>query len=347
MNHREDFPPPFRLGPWLVQPDLNRISGDHGDSPIEPRVMQVLLCLADRPGKVWSRQALLDEVWGGSVVGEEILTRAISELRRIFADKARDPRFIETIRNHGYRLIETPQPVQEPDPVENTPAEPVPAPAPTRRKFSYTKHLLLPSVILVVLILAVFSVRSMRNSGPNTAGSNLGFASAKPLTSFPGREWHPAFSADGTRVAFVWSDPDSPDGPASNIFVKQQNAETLLQLTDSPGWVAWPTWSPDGQTVAFVQGESGAGTLSLVSSLGGAVRNLHTVSSWVEGLDFAPDGKSLLFSARGEQSGKFAIYQLNLQDLQVQKLSLDDGHRAGDFQPRYAPDGAGDRRAHC
>jgi len=305
----------------------------------------------------------LDEVWSDSVVGEEILTRAISELRRIFGDKAREPRFIETIRNHGYRLIEPPAPVgpipiplpvtspatspatspvfsPAPEPAATISPEPTTATQKTGSKFSYSKHLLLPSVIVIVLILAVYSVRNMINSGLNTAGSINGFASAKPLTSFPGREWHPAFSADGTRVAFVWSDPDSPDGPATNIFVKQQNSETLLQLTDSPGWVAWPTWSPDGQTVAFVQGESGAGTLSLVSSLGGAIRHLHPVSSWVEGVDFAPDGKSLLFASRGEQSGKYGIYQLNLQDLQVQKLPLDDGQRAGDFQPRFAPDGA-------
>jgi DNA-binding winged helix-turn-helix (wHTH) protein len=86
MNHREDFPPPFKLGPWLVQPDLNRISGPEGDNQVEPRVMQVLLLLAKRPGEVWSRQALLEEIWKDSVVGEEILTRAISELRRIFGD---------------------------------------------------------------------------------------------------------------------------------------------------------------------------------------------------------------------------------------------------------------------
>ena len=67
--------------------------------------MQVLLRLAERPGQVCSRLGLLEEVWGDAVVGEENLTRAISELRRIFGDQARKPRVIETIRNHGYRLI--------------------------------------------------------------------------------------------------------------------------------------------------------------------------------------------------------------------------------------------------
>ena len=347
MNHREEFPPSFQLGPWLVQPDLNRISGPDGDSSLEPRVMLVLLCLAKRPGEVWSRQVLLDEIWKDSIVGEEILTRAISELRRVFGDKARDPRFIETIRHHGYRLIETPQPLAkealsplsetEPEPALEAQPEAItesqPLPAVTAQKSSFKKYLI-PSLILA---LAVVVGGKMISPNPNVNQPGSTFTPAVPLTSFPGREWHPALSADGTRVAFVWS---GPEDESTDIYVKQRNSETLLRLTDTSDWVAWPTWSPDGQTVAFVQGGPGGGTLCLVPSLGGAVRSLHGVSSWVAGLDYSPDGTSLLFAARGEESGKFGIYLLNLQDLQVEKIATGGQVRAGDFQPRFSPDGA-------
>ncbi len=294
--------------------------------------MLVLLLLAKRPGDVWSRQALLDEIWKDSIVGEEILTRAISELRRAFKDKARDPFFIETIRNHGYRLIETPQLV----PVETIP-EPPAVSEPTSPKSS-PKAMLLPALAIVFVILAAVFGGKIISPGQNSVPQAATFSPAKPLTSFPGREWHPALSADGTRVAFVWS---SPEEETTNIYVKQRNSETLLRLTESSGWVAWPTWSPDGQTIAFVQDGPGGGTLCLVPSLGGPVRSLHNTASWVEGLDFSPDGESLLFAAREEQSGKFGIYLLHLQDLKVEKLSLGTNQRAGDFQPRFAPDGSG------
>ncbi|MFT5316736.1 MAG: DNA-binding winged helix-turn-helix (wHTH) protein, partial [Candidatus Krumholzibacteriia bacterium] len=55
MNHPETFRPPFRLNQWLVQPDLNRISGPDGTTQVEPRVMAVLLALAQRPGDVLTR----------------------------------------------------------------------------------------------------------------------------------------------------------------------------------------------------------------------------------------------------------------------------------------------------
>jgi len=287
--------------------------------------MQVLLLLAKRPGEVWSRQALLEEIWKDSVVGEEILTRAISELRRIFGDKARDPRFIETIRNHGYRLIETPQMVvrEEPKiPVLEKPA----------RKFP-----LIQVVAVVLVILLLGSGVKYLTADRNSAGGSPQFTSVIPLTSFPGREWHPALSADGSLVAFVW---EGPEDLSTNIYVKQRNSETLLRLTDNPGWVAWPTWSPDGQNIAFVQAGQGGATVSMVPSLGGPVRRLHQVMSWIEGLDYAPDGKSLLFASRHPESGKFGIYQLGLQDLEVRQLELGPDQRAGDFQPRFSPDGS-------
>ncbi len=341
MNHREDFPPAFQVGPWLVQPDLNRISGPEGDSQMEPLVLQVLLCLAKQPGEVWSRQALLDEVWKDSVVGEEILTRAISELRRAFGDKARDPRFIETIRNHGYRLIEIPRnvPPQKrpslPSFVPESTPEPLPASAKTQKKPPGKPLLVATLLVALFALMVVFGVKMISSRG-DTKHQATTFVSVVPLTSLPGREGHPALSADGTRVAFVWS---GPEDEYTDIYVKQRNSETLLRLTESPGWVAWPTWSPDGQTVAFVQGVDGGGILCLVPSLGGTVRRLHSISSWVEGLDYSPDGKSLAFAARGDESGKFGIYLLNLQDLQVQKLSVGSDQRAGDFQPRFSPDG--------
>ena len=125
MNPPDQFEPPFRLGAWLVQPALNRITGPQGQVQVEPRVMQVLLNLASRPGEVVTRTQLLDEVWGDLVVGEENLTRAVSELRRIFQDQARQPAVIETIRHHGYRLI---APLEREAP--SAPPSPAPSPPP-------------------------------------------------------------------------------------------------------------------------------------------------------------------------------------------------------------------------
>jgi len=68
--------------------------------------MEVLVCLASWPGgEPVSKDTILKTVWAGTFVTEDVLTRSISELRRVFEDNARQPRFIQTIPRRGYRLV--------------------------------------------------------------------------------------------------------------------------------------------------------------------------------------------------------------------------------------------------
>ncbi|MFH0945540.1 MAG: winged helix-turn-helix domain-containing protein [Planctomycetota bacterium] len=95
--------PPFKVGDWLVRPELNRLESAGDSVRVEPRVMQVLVLLAGNPGEVVIREAILNAVWEGVVVQEEALTHAISRLRRVFGDDPKAARFIETIPKRKYR----------------------------------------------------------------------------------------------------------------------------------------------------------------------------------------------------------------------------------------------------
>ncbi len=95
----------FYLGEWYIDPSTARIKRDQTVEKLEPRVMQLLLYLAQHPGVVVSREELEANVWKGSVVGYEALGRAIAQLRKAFRDDPRDPQIIETLSKRGYRLI--------------------------------------------------------------------------------------------------------------------------------------------------------------------------------------------------------------------------------------------------
>ena len=95
----------FCVGSWTVRPSLNTISRNGTSVRLEPKVMEVLVCLASRPGQPVSKESLIKTVWADTFVSDDALIRTIAELRRVFADDSRNPSFIETIPKRGYRLV--------------------------------------------------------------------------------------------------------------------------------------------------------------------------------------------------------------------------------------------------
>ena len=95
----------FQLGGWRVQPQLNCISRDTQNIRVEPKMMEVLVFLAQRHGDVVPKEQLVREVWRDTFVTDDVLIRCVSELRKAFGDNAGKPTVIETIPRRGYRLL--------------------------------------------------------------------------------------------------------------------------------------------------------------------------------------------------------------------------------------------------
>ncbi len=115
----------FRIGDTLIEPLQNRIVRGGNEVRVEPRVMDVLVCLAARAGEVVSRDTLNEQVWRDVVVTDQAVTNCISELRHHLGDDRSANRIIETIPKRGYRLTA---------PVTPAATEPAAAkPSPTRR----------------------------------------------------------------------------------------------------------------------------------------------------------------------------------------------------------------------
>jgi TolB-like protein/DNA-binding winged helix-turn-helix (wHTH) protein/Tfp pilus assembly protein PilF len=101
----------FQVGPWLIEPSLNAVSHNGESIRLAPKVMGVLVCLAQHAGQSVSKEDLLQTVWPDTFVGDDVLKGSISELRRVLKDDAREPTIIQTIPKRGYRLVAPVQPV--------------------------------------------------------------------------------------------------------------------------------------------------------------------------------------------------------------------------------------------
>jgi tetratricopeptide (TPR) repeat protein len=94
----------FDLGPARVDPAAHEITIDGSTQRLQPQMLKVLIALHDKRNEVVSREELTDRCWDGRIVGEDVINRCISLLRRL-ADETGAFR-IETIRRAGYRLTE-------------------------------------------------------------------------------------------------------------------------------------------------------------------------------------------------------------------------------------------------
>jgi len=93
------------LGDLAIVPDEGKVSRGGEEVHLTKTEFRLLCELADNPGKVFSREALLDKVWGYDYFGDGRLVDVhIRRLRtKVEADPA-NPRHVVTVRGLGYRL---------------------------------------------------------------------------------------------------------------------------------------------------------------------------------------------------------------------------------------------------
>jgi Tol biopolymer transport system component/DNA-binding winged helix-turn-helix (wHTH) protein len=348
----------FLAGDWRVEPELNSLSKGDKERRVEPKVMKVLLTLASRPNHVFSKEELIAAVWPDTFVSDDVLTRSVSILRRITADDAHDPHFIQTIPKVGYRLLapiaELPQtaklPVEGEALADTLPSSsdlifattPVELGGPVRARRSPTLALVLISGSILLLAGAAFSVIRVRRTSINLRQA---FRTTQ-FTSYAGMQTQPAFSPDGTQIAFVWT---SEGGREQQIYVKRIGEETLTQLHPDKDAQFSPAWSPDGRRIAYLSKSSeglGLYIADLAAANPAAGHEARKVfipqepSHWEQGaLSWSPDGKSLIFPDHQGSQPNSSIFRLDLATNDVRSITSPPPGWEGDFSPVYSPDG--------
>jgi TolB-like protein/Tfp pilus assembly protein PilF len=111
LKSAENLKSGFLLGEWAVYPLSGELRGDTGSRRVQPKSMDVLLCLVQKAPDVLERDELILAVWGNPGISDEPLTRCIGELRRNLGDDRGNPRYIETIPKRGYRLLVAGEPL--------------------------------------------------------------------------------------------------------------------------------------------------------------------------------------------------------------------------------------------
>ena len=98
----------FRFADIIVDVEQRRVFKGGKERKLRTQAFEVLIYLLENPGRLISREELVDKVWERSWVDKTSLPHCISEIRRAIDDRVDSPVFIETVPKRGYRFIGQP-----------------------------------------------------------------------------------------------------------------------------------------------------------------------------------------------------------------------------------------------
>lgn len=338
----------FQINGWKVEPLSNYLKTADEEIRIEPRLMSLLVYLAENQGETLTRENLLDTVWEDCNVSLETLNSSISRLRKILGDTEKEKKYIETIPKVGYRLI---MPVDFNGQIENS-VSPVAENKSkvqdisrqtvkenvSERKSNYSrKNILVFSII--ILLIAAFSIYVfwIMFSPKNETTENIKPKRILPLTSYKGIEKKPAFSRgeNDERIAFAWQGENNDNW---DIYVQTVGMEKPMRLTSDEGSDDNPVWSPDNRFIAFTRIKDEKCEIRQIPALGGVEKKLTDCSvPETPSLSWSFDGKWLAFPHRESLDKPFHIRLFSFETSETKVLTTPPENTFGDVNVSFSP----------
>ena len=94
-------------GPLTLDSSRRRVTVDGEEVPLTPLEFDILVTLARSPGVVFTREQLMDGVWGyRDFAGGRVVDSHVARIRRKLGEDGQEPRFIQTVHGVGYSFRE-------------------------------------------------------------------------------------------------------------------------------------------------------------------------------------------------------------------------------------------------
>ncbi|WP_242883844.1 winged helix-turn-helix domain-containing protein [Stenotrophomonas maltophilia] len=348
------------------------VEGARRPRRLTPKALGVLRVLMRQPGRVVTREELFAEVWPDTLPTNDVLTQAVTQLRKAFAnDDDNGQAYIETIAKSGYRLLVPVQALDDFEPVAEVDAvalaDVMPSPdgagtipalavsaAPSRRRSwrQLRRQLLWVLGVMMLAALLVMATLLLRRgpepSSPVDAAVENGVrvigSPQRPyrlITATSGFETYPTLSPDGSQLAYEGASEDGAGGGVIKVQTSGNAPARQLALPPKGASDRFPSWSPDGREIAFARfGADGGCQVLIASATGGGVRQATRCDGTeLLSFDWTPDGRGLVF---GSMVGRYAHRGIRVLDLasgQWRALDYAVDQDDFDYAPRYSPDG--------
>ena len=152
------------------------------------------------------------------------------------------------------------------------------------------------------------------------------------LTTDPHADYDPAYSADGTRIAFV----RQTDGGEFTLWTMNADGSHAVALTPPLLSARHPSWSPDGTRIVFERARGASGSnIAVIDAAGTGLHSIVTHAGSDREPAWSPGGARIAFTT--DRYGGSDIVTVNADGTGLRRLTRD---AASDRQATWSPDGA-------
>lgn len=330
----------LRIGERIVDIPLREIAPAAGGDAVRITLksLSVLLALVANANKLVSREALLEWVWPDTLPTDDVVTQAITQLRKALGDDRDRPRYIETLAKQGYRLV---APVEWLVDEAQTPASSVPAATPGLRRWLWP----LLALASAAGAFALWQGRDASRTPLDIAAAKTGNASLleyQRIASSPVSEQRPSLSPDGSLVVYI---RNGEEGESAQLMLQTASATPPRPLTElvPKRFDISPAWSPDGRQIAFVRTTEARCALMLIPATGGSARELgECIGGNSHPIRWFPDSKALVAAGKmqeGAGAADMTLYRMSLAEGRWTRIVYEKAPTDEDLWPQVSPDG--------
>jgi Tol biopolymer transport system component/DNA-binding winged helix-turn-helix (wHTH) protein len=362
------IPASARFGPYEISFEPPELRKYGYRLKLSGQALQVLLLLAEEPGRVVTREELQRELWPNAAYGdfEHGLNAAVNRLRETLNDSATVPKYIETIPRRGYRFIASFE--SEPTPTAPQLAEVKPlAPLETEIRhrlnwlaissaaafFALSATLALlylrPAPVPRVLTIIPVTHDGMQKADPVTDGELLYFSEGNG-----GHNWKlfqvPVAGGDTLALgSYAKPRPYEISRNRSELLAgvdwdglhKMEPEITIIPLPNGPPrrlgiFATWAAWSHDEKRVIYA-----TPTGKIFSATRGAanIQKLAEVEGFISHLRLSPDGTHVRFTLEDPAQTRSELWEMSADGQNLHRLFSNRSASAADCCGSWTPDG--------
>ena len=323
---------------------------------LAPKVYDLLVFLCQNSHRVISKDELMEQVWTGTLVTENAISRTLVKVRKALADDPKKPRFIITVPRKGYRMVvdfiasdtvsNQPQgsvslnqtddfndDEQQAALVKNNQQSTLTAQPLIFNQSRTTKYIISIAVGVIMLIAIIYALSIKTNPVLQTK-------QIKPLTREVGVEQYPAVSPDLTKLAYR----KDVAGKPSYINIENLTTHVKQSISHARGALSKPVWSPTQDKLAFLYKHNSVCTISWAE-----LSNIKDKDTWQDITEcgaqsnphfvFSPDGQYLYFNDRQSTSHGYQVFRVNLANNEKDIVNQPITNGLGNYSFDISPDG--------